>query len=156
MEKRTPIYFLSKDVPVTPVLSASNPALSAGHPFLNVSNRVYWTSTSCFGGETGSPKAWTIRIGDGRIMNDSSSNVKASAASGVWAAKGNGGGTVDLAATGTYVGYAAGDDGSLWTGVPFPYLRFIANGTVTDAVFSCDYGVYDVSKANPGCTLAVR
>jgi len=66
-------------------VSASDPALSIGNPFINVSNGVYWTSTSYFGGEGGSPKAWTIRLSDGRYMNDSSSNVKAPANNGVCA-----------------------------------------------------------------------
>jgi len=57
-------------------VSADNPALSAGHPFINVSNGIYWSSTSYFGGAGGSPQAWTIRLGDGRYMNDSRANVK--------------------------------------------------------------------------------
>jgi hypothetical protein len=51
-------------------VSESSPALPAGSPFTNVSNGIYWSSTSYFGGETGSPTAWTIRVGDGRYMND--------------------------------------------------------------------------------------
>ena len=60
-------------------VSADNPALSAGNPFINVSNRIYWSSTSYFGGAGGSPQAWTIRLGDGRYINHSSANVKATA-----------------------------------------------------------------------------
>ena len=69
-------------------VSASDPALSIGYPFDNVSNGIYWSSTSYFGGEAGSPQAWTIRLSDGRYMNDSSSNVKATANNSVWAVKG--------------------------------------------------------------------
>jgi Protein of unknown function (DUF1566) len=96
-----------------------------------VSNGVYWTSTSYFGGEGGSPKAWTIRLSDGRYMNDSSSNVKAAANNGVWAVKGTSGGTIQLQATGMYVPYLPGDDGSLQTGVPLTYPRWIDNGNGT-------------------------
>ncbi|HEX8811446.1 MAG TPA: DUF1566 domain-containing protein, partial [Terracidiphilus sp.] len=66
-------------------VSSANPALPMNHPFLNPSNGVFWTSTSYYGGVTGSSRAWTIRLGDGRYMNDSSDNIKASAANNVWA-----------------------------------------------------------------------
>jgi len=36
-------------------VSSSNQALTPGHPFTNVSNAIYWSSTSYFGGESGSP-----------------------------------------------------------------------------------------------------
>ena len=117
-------------------VSADNPALSAGHPFINVSNGIYWSSTSYFGGAGGSPQAWTIRLGDGRYMNDSSANVKATAFNNVWAVKGAGGGTAPLQSTGMYVSYVAGDDGSLQAGVPLTYPRWIdnGNGTLTDTM----------------------
>lgn len=117
-------------------VSASAPALSTGNPFSSVSNGIYWTSTSYFGGEGGSPKAWTMRLSDGRYMNDSSSNVKAAANNGVWAVKGTTGGTIQLQATGMYVSYLPGDDGSLQTGVPLTYPRWIdnGNGTLTDTM----------------------
>ena len=114
----------------------ANPALPAGHPFQNVSSGIYWTSTSYWGGEGGSPQAWTIRLSDGRYMNDSNANVKATAMNAVWAVKGSGGGAVTLQATGMYVPYLAGDDGSVQAGVPLTYPRFIdnQNGTVTDTM----------------------
>jgi Protein of unknown function (DUF1566)/Carboxypeptidase regulatory-like domain len=117
-------------------VSASDPALSIGSPFDNVSNGIYWTSTSYFGGEAGSPQAWTIRLSDGRYMNDSSSNVKATANNAVWAVKGTSAGTVQLQATGMYVPYLPGDDGSLQTGVRLTYPRWVdnGNGTITDTV----------------------
>jgi len=116
--------------------SASNPALAAGNPFLNVSGGIYWSSTSYFGGEGGSPNAWAIRFSDGRYMNDLSSNVKATASNGAWAVKGNGGGALKLQATGMYVVYAGGDDGSLKLGVPLTFPRWVdnANGTLTDTI----------------------
>jgi Protein of unknown function (DUF1566) len=117
-------------------VSVNNPALSAGNPFINVSNGIYWSSTSYFGGAGGSPQAWTIRLDDGRYMNDSNANVKASALNNVWAVKGNAGGTAPLQSTGMYVPYVAGDDGSLQTGVLLTYPRWIdhGNGTVTDTM----------------------
>jgi hypothetical protein len=117
-------------------VSASNPAITAGSPFTNVSGGIYWTSTSYYGGETGSPNAWAIRMSDGRYMNDSNLNVKASSNNAVWAVKGTGGGSVNLQATGLYVFYASGDDGSIESGVPLSAPRMIdnGNGTVTDTV----------------------
>jgi hypothetical protein len=117
-------------------VSANAPALSAGNPFVNVSNQIYWSSTSYFGGETGSPKAWCVRMSDGRYMNDTSSNVKASANNAVWAVHGSGGGAIKLQSTGMYVMYVTGDDGSLQTGVPPTFPRWIdnGNGTITDTV----------------------
>jgi hypothetical protein len=117
-------------------VSASNPALTAGNPFINVSNAIYWSSTSYYGGETGSPNAWAIRMSDGRYINDSVSNAKTTASNGVWAVKSGGGGTVKLSSTGQYIIYASGDDGSIQAGVPPTYQRWIdnGNGTITDTV----------------------
>jgi len=118
-------------------VATSNPALPAGNPFLNVSTAIYWTSTSYYGGETGSPKAWAIRLNDGRYMNDTNANVKASSSNVVWALKGTGsGGAVKLPATGFYLPYAAGDDGTLQEGVGLTSPRFIDNhdGTLTDTM----------------------
>jgi Protein of unknown function (DUF1566)/Carboxypeptidase regulatory-like domain len=118
-------------------VSAANPTLSAGNPFVNVSSSIYWTSTSYYGGVGGSDKAWTIRLGDGRYMNDASSNVKASSSNQVWAVKGTGTtGTIKLPATGFYITYAAGDDGSIQSGVGLTSPRFIDsnNGTLTDSM----------------------
>ena len=117
-------------------VSSSNPALPVGNPFTNVSNSIYWTSTSYYGGQAGSPNAWTIRLGDGRYINDSILNLKASASNAVWAVKGTGGGTIKLQATGAYVQDVSGDDSSVENGIPLPSPRFIdnSNGTVTDLV----------------------
>ena len=119
-------------------VSASNPAVSVGSPFLNVSNGIYWSSTSYFGGQGGSPTAWTIRFSDGRYMNDFSSNVKTTSLNEVWAVKGNGIGAAKLQSTGMYVAYSTGDDGSKQKGVPLTYPRFIdnKNGTVADTLTS--------------------
>jgi hypothetical protein len=117
-------------------VSANVPALNANSPFINVSSAIYWSSTSYFGGEADSPDAWAIRFSDGRYMNDSTSNVKATANNEIWAVKRRSGGQVKLQATGMHFAYANGDDGSLQTGVPFPYPRWIdkRNGTLTDTV----------------------
>ena len=116
--------------------SASAPAVSAGSPFVNVAGSAYWTSTSYYGGQAGSPTAWAIRMSDGRYINDSIGNAKLSSALGVWAVRGGSGGAVRLQATGLYVPYAAGDDGSLQAGVPltYPRMRHNGDGTVTDTV----------------------
>jgi len=117
-------------------VSQFNPALSAGHPFINVPNAIYWSSTSYFGGQTGSPDAWVIRMSDGRYMNDSGSNVKASQTNAVWAVRGSGGGVIKPQSTGQYVTYSSGDDGSIQAGVHPTFERWIdnGNGTITDTV----------------------
>ena len=114
--------------------SVSSPALPAGNPFINVSNGIYWTSTSYYGGTAGSPNAWAIRLSDGRYMNDSSLNIKASSTNAVWAVKGTGPGTVKLQATGAYVFFGTNDDGAVESGAPLPAprMRDNGNGTVTD------------------------
>lgn len=116
--------------------SASGPALPASSPFTNVSNGIYWTSTSYFGGQAGSAAAWAIRMSDGRYMNDTGNNIKATSANAVWAVKGVGGGTIKLQATGQYVTYAKGDDGSIQAGVQPTFERWVdqGNGTIVDTV----------------------
>ncbi len=119
--------------------SASGPALTPGNPFVDVSAGIYWSSTSYFGGDLGSPTAWAIRMEDGRYINDGKLNSKVGATNGVWAVRGAGGGMVKLAATGYYDEpgqVVAGDDGSVQAGVPLTYPRFVdnENGTVTDTV----------------------
>lgn len=120
-------------------VSVANPAISAGSGFVNSLGTwgTYWTSTSYYGGNTGSDKAWTIRLSDGRYMNDTSANVKATSSNQVWAVKGNGSnGAVKLPATGFYVPYTAGDDGSVQSGVGLTSPRFTDNnnGTITDTM----------------------
>ncbi len=120
-------------------VSAAHPALTPGNPFLNVSTAIYWSSTSYFGGQLGSPSAWAIRMDDGRYINDGVLNVKATAANAVWAVRGAGGGAVKLAATGYYdepSQVVPGDDGSIEAGVGLPFLRWIdnGNGTLTDTL----------------------
>ena len=116
--------------------SAAHPAIGAGSPFVNVAGAAYWTSTSYYGGQAGSPSAWAIRMDDGRYVNDGAGNLKATSSLGVWAVKGGAGGSVRLQATGMYVPYAAGDDGSLQAGVALPSrrMRDNADGTLTDTV----------------------
>jgi len=116
--------------------SAANPAITAGSPLTNVSNAIYWSSTSYFGGENGSPTAWAIRLGDGRYINDSVSNDKVASTNQVWAVKGGGSGPTMVQSTGIYVSYAPGDDGNLQRGVPLPSPRLPdkGDGTVVDAL----------------------
>jgi len=118
-------------------VSATNPALNAGHPYVHVSNGIYWSSTPYYGGVAGSTEAWTIRLGDGRYINDAQNNVIASSVNGVWAVRGTGGsGAIQLQATGAYVQSAKGDDGSIEAGTPLPAPRMQdnGNGTVTDTL----------------------
>ncbi|XHS78210.1 DUF1566 domain-containing protein [Burkholderiaceae bacterium UC74_6] len=118
-------------------VATSSPALPAGHPFTQVSMGIYWTSTSYYGGLTGSPNAWAMRMSDGRYINDttgSNLNLKTTASNAVWAVKGSSSGPAKLQASGAYVPYAAGDDGTVQRGMPLPTPRMIdnGNGTVTD------------------------
>lgn len=118
-------------------VSAADPALPTNDYFVNVSGGIYWTSTSYYGGNTGSDKAWTIRLSDGRYMNDTTANVKATSSNQIWAVRGSGtSGAIQLPATGFYVPYAAGDDGTIQSGVGLTSPRFIDNnnGTLTDTI----------------------
>jgi hypothetical protein len=104
-------------------VSAGNPALAAVSPFKNVSQAIYWSSTSYFGGQAGSPQAWAIRMSDSRYINDGVSNLKTTSVNQVWAVKGAGGGAIKLPATGMFPTFAAGDDGGVQAGVMAPYPR---------------------------------
>lgn len=120
--------------------SAAHPAVTAGNPFERVSTGIYWSSTSYFGGQNGSPNAFAIRMDDGRYINDGVLNNKAGATKAVWAVRGTGaGGLAHLAATGYYDEtnqQVKGDDGNLQEGVGLSYVRFIdnGNGTLTDTM----------------------
>ena len=117
-------------------VSASNPVITPGNPFTNVSTAIYWSSTSYFGGELGSPAAWAIRFADGRYMNDPVSNIKTTANNEVWAVKGSGGMVNKLAWTGQYVTFTPGDDGSVQSGIAPTFPRWVdkGDGTVADSV----------------------
>jgi len=122
-------------------VSAAHPALTPGNPFPHVSNGSYWSSTSYFGGQKGSPLAWAIRMDDGRYINDPNGILNAkTATNNVWAVRGLGsGGAVHLAATGYYDEpgqVVKGDDGDIQAGLGLVYPRFIDNGdgTLTDTM----------------------
>jgi len=117
-------------------VSASNPAVTAGSPFTNVSNGIYWSSTAYYGGQEGTTEAWVIRFADGSYLDDNINNVMATSNNAVWAVKGVGGAAVKLQATGIYVPFSAGDDGNVESGVPLPSprMRDNGNGTVTDTL----------------------
>lgn len=116
-------------------VSASNPAVTPGSPFTNVSTAIYWSSTSYFGGESGSPNAWAIHFADGRYINDGTANNKG-AYNEVWAVKGTGTGPKRPQSTGQYVTFTRGDDGSIQSGVPLTFPRWVDknDGTVADTV----------------------
>src|SRR5262249_6826608 len=107
--------------------------VAGGHPFTNVSKGIYWSSTTYFGLQT---SAWAIRLGDGRFMNDSSSNDKTASSAAVWAVRGTSAGVGKLPATGQYVVFAKGDDGDAQGGSRLTFARWIdnGNGTLTDTV----------------------
>lgn len=69
-------------------------------------------------------------------MNDLVNNIKTTSYNQVWAVKGAGAGEFRLQSTGQYVSYLAGDDGSIQSGVPLTYPRFVdkGDGTVVDTV----------------------
>jgi hypothetical protein len=115
--------------------SVSAPALTAGSPFANVASGGYWTSTSIFGDPTSAPYAWAVDLTNGQYIDDQTTNAKTNTLA-VWAVKGVSGGAVTLQATGYYIPYTAGDDGTIEAGVALPTTRMIdnANGTVTDSV----------------------
>jgi hypothetical protein len=117
-------------------VSASNPALTAGNPFVNVSGGLYWTATPYYGGILGSFEAWVIRLSDGSYVNDEVSNVMATSNNAVWAVKGTSAGAVALPATGFIVSYQKDDDGALQMGVRLTYPRWLdnGNGTITDTM----------------------
>ena len=123
-------------------VSHSGPAVTP-LVFSGVSSGIYWSSTSYYGGQAGSPYAWAIQFSDGSYINDGSANAKATANNQVWAVRGSGAaGTAQLQATGLYAfwnGYVAtapGDDATLQMGVRLTYPRWVDNnnGTVTDTM----------------------
>ncbi len=115
--------------------SASAPALTAGSPFVNVAGGGYWTSTSIFGDPASAPDAWAVELTSGQYIDDGATNLKTNTLA-VWAVKGMSGAAVTLQATGYYIPYTPGDDGTIAAGVALPTTRMIdnGNGTVTDSV----------------------
>jgi hypothetical protein len=115
--------------------SASLPALTAGSPFTNVASGGYWTSTSIFGDPTSAPFAWAVDLTTGQYIDDQTTNAKTNTLA-VWAVKGTSGAAVTLQATGYYIPYTPGDDGTIAAGVALPTTRMIdnGNGTETDSV----------------------
>ncbi len=111
-------------------ISQTAPALPANHPFTNIGN-IYWSSTTYRGVLS---NAWALRLSDGRYMNDSIYNDKASSLNSLWVVKDGSNGAIKLQATGQYVSQQKGDDGELRKGVRLPSPRFGDNGdgTVTD------------------------
>jgi len=118
-------------------VSASSPALTTSNPFTNVSTGIYWTSTAIWAGDSAPIlKAWVIRLSDGGYLDDGVSDLAATSTNVVWAVKGTSGGAIRLPATGLYVPYQSGDDGTLQMGVGLTYPRWLdnGNGTVTDTM----------------------
>jgi hypothetical protein len=119
--------------------SASATALSAGNPFLNLASGGYWTSTSIMSNQlsNGAPYAWAVDLISGQYIDDQTTNTTLKTSTlAVWAVKGASGGAVTLQATGYYIPYVPGDDGSVAAGVALPTTRMIdnGNGTATDSV----------------------
>jgi len=104
-------------------ISQSNPAISSGSPFTNISlTTAYWTSTSYmasspfnFANLGGAPSsAFAVRLTDGRWINGNEAapfaSDKATASNSVWAVRSGLPGAVNLQATGVYYVFATGDD----------------------------------------------
>ena len=87
-------------------LGEDNPALPLGHPFLNVLNADYWSSTTM---PWDSDLAFYVDIGDGhnfacdKVLNPSYT----------WCMRGETSGSAPVPRTGQTVSYATGDDGDL-------------------------------------------
>jgi hypothetical protein len=99
-----------------------------GKEFLNVhGSGVYWSSTtSAFDAQ----QAWRVSMGDGAVTRGDKSPYSAY----VWAVRGVSRPPAAVWKTGQIQSYAAGDDGALQRGVPWPEPRFTdhGDGTVTD------------------------
>jgi Protein of unknown function (DUF1566)/Carboxypeptidase regulatory-like domain len=124
-------------------VSRTNPAVSSGHPFVNINlGNAYWSSTTYTAAVA---NAMAIRLGDGRWINGidgadgSFNNDKIMSRNSLWAVKSGAAGTVRLLATGVYDSqgggsFGTGDDASLQIGAPLPSARFIdkGDGTIAD------------------------
>lgn len=104
------------------------PALPAGHPFSGVQSLDYWSS-STYAGEVTS--AWNVHMGSGKIGYYIKSDLLH-----IWPVRGAVSAPASVARTGQTAIYAAGDDGTLLSGVAWPTPRFTdnSNGTVTDSL----------------------
>lgn len=104
-------------------ISRSNPAVSGGSPFTNISMaNAYWSSTSYmasspfnFANTSGAPSsAMAIRFTDGRWINGNDvlpyNNDKVASSNSLWAVRSGLPGVVNLQATGLYYTFAVGDD----------------------------------------------
>jgi hypothetical protein len=131
-------------------VSRSNPAITSGHPFININvTTAYWSSTTYTALIS---NAMAIRMGDGRWINGidsadgSYNNVKAFTNNALWAVKSGGRGSVQVLATGVFAvasggggagqSFGAADDAILQFGAPLTSPRFIdnGNGTLADTV----------------------
>jgi YVTN family beta-propeller protein len=107
-----------------------NPALPEGHTFTGLrhgSSDFYWSSSTAF---TDDAKwAWFMCPWDGLIEPTKKDLVLY-----VWPVRGTSTGPARLPRTGQTASYAAGDDGALKKGVPWPNPRFTDhhNGTIAD------------------------
>lgn len=111
-------------------VSQSNPALTAGHPFTNVANS-YWSSTTYVASPT---NAMVIRFTDGRWINGNSvapyNNDKTTSLNTLWAVKSGNAGAVKLLTTGGYIVSATGDDAYHTC----PFCEGTVNGIVNSTV----------------------
>ena len=111
-----------------------------GQGFQNVpSNKIYWSSTTVQGVDS---SAWLLHMTNGYVSYFNKSNTIDDYY--VWPVRA--GQTTYPHRTGQTVSYAAGDDGALKRGVPWPAVRLISgsSGTVSDSLT----GLTWVSDAN--------
>jgi hypothetical protein len=106
-------------------LSPVNPALPAGHPFVNVENFAgyfYWSSTHCSpylddAWDTGLlANSWGIHMWTGEEWCGTSDPMTF-----VWPVRST---TILLPRTGQITSYSAGDDGAIQAGIAWPSPRF--------------------------------
>ena len=124
-------------------VSRSSPAISAGHPFTNISlTAAYWSSTTY---TALTANAMAIRMSDGRWINGidaadgSYNNNKLTSSNALWAVKSGAAGKVQLLATGVFNSqgggsFGAADDAFLQLGAAQPGTRFVdkGDGTIAD------------------------
>jgi len=117
---------------------ADLPSWLNGQGFVNVQSTSYWSSTTY---AKATDRVWVVLMVDGRLLY-----IEKAVRLWVWPVRAGQTGSFDksdilnvtnfinLPRTGQTISYAAGDDGALQRGIPWPEPRFTdnGNGTVTD------------------------
>ena len=103
-----------------------SPGLPDGHPFTDVQNSFYWSSSTY---SNNTALAWPVNIGYGNSWYDDKTDTHYTCA-----VRGLTDGSAPVPLTGQITSYRAGDDGDYQMGVAWPDPRFTdhGDGTVTD------------------------